>query len=813
MTNCFFESLMWHNLEMLYIASTEEHKIKSKVQGKIWRNKINRYWLTMRKCSRRMVRFVSALLIAFLFFLLLDFCFPFRTNVEYAPVIRYSDGTPMYAFLTRDEQWRMKTELKEITPELSKAIVAKEDKYFYYHTGINPIAILRAIFGNIVHAKRTSGASTITMQVSRLLRPKQRSYGNKLLEMFHAQQLEWHYSKKEILQLYLNLVPYGSNIQGVKAASLLYFNKFPDQLSLAEVTALSVIPNRPNSLVIGKDNATIIAIRNKWLQRFQKEKVFAANIVQDALQEPLTASRLTPPRNVTQLALRLRRAYPNQYDFHSTIISSFQQKAESIVLNYSHSLTMKSIYNAAAMIVDNRTRQVVAYIGSADFSDVAHDGQVDGVMAVRSPGSSLKPLVYGLSFDKGLATPKKMVTDIPVDFQGYSPENYDEKFYGNISIENALQQSLNIPAVKLLNQVGVPGFINSLHDLGYRSVWEKRKKLGLSMILGGCGVRLDEMAGLYSTLANHGNYTPLRYVVDTIRFTNKQVLSPAATYMLTDILKNLQRPDLPNENVTAADIPHIAWKTGTSYGRRDAWSIGYNNNYTIAVWAGNFSGKGNPILNGAGTATPLLFQLFNSLGNGKGILENEPPSSVQFRQVCALTGKVPNDFCENLVVDAFIPGISDYSLCDHMKEVYLSVDGKFSYCTTCLPANGYKIKMYPSIDPELANYYAQNHISFEKIPEHNPFCTRYFPGVAPIVNSLSDGTIYLITDKGKQKLQLSCAAASDVKKVYWYVNDKFVGGCDKEQKLFFIPEEPNVKISCTDDKGRNRDIQIKIKFV
>ncbi len=767
----------------------------------------------MKKWHRRILRFVLGCIGFFLSFLLLDFFFPFRADVEYAPIIRYADGTPMYAFLTKDEQWRMKTELNEITPELSKAIVEKEDKYFYRHPGVNLGAIARALGNNIIHAKRTSGASTITMQVARMLYPKKRSYGNKLLEMFHAFQLEWHYSKAEILQLYLNLVPYGSNIQGVKAASLLYFNKFPDQLSLAEVTALSVIPNRPNSLVIGKDNLTIVAIRNKWLQRFGKEKVFPSNIIQDALQEPLTVSRLNPPRFVPQLALRIRKSNPNSFDIRSTINPNLQQKAENIVLNYSHTLTMKSIYNAAAMIVNNRTHQVVAYIGSADFSDIAHDGQVDGVMAVRSPGSSLKPLVYGLGFDKGIATPKTIVTDIPVDFQGYTPENYDDHFNGNVSVENALQQSLNIPAVKLLNKVGTTTFINTLHELGFRSVWEKQKKLGLSMILGGCGVRLDEMAGLYTTLANGGNYQPIRFMVDSVRYASKQILSPASTYMLTEILKNLQRPDLPNENVNAADIPHIAWKTGTSYGRRDAWSIGYNNNYTIAVWVGNFSGKGNPVLNGAGTATPLLFQLFNSLGNGNRALENNPPSNIQFRQVCALTGKVPNDFCTKLVLDASIPGVSDNSVCDHMKEVYLSADEKFSYCTTCLPTNGYKVKMYPNIDPELASYYEKNNIAFEKIPEHNPSCTRYFPGSAPIINSLADGTTYLITERGKQQLQLSCAAANDVKKVYWYVNDKFVGGTEKEQKLFFVPDATNIKISCTDDKGRNKDIRITIKFV
>ncbi|PZP51975.1 MAG: penicillin-binding protein 1C [Pseudopedobacter saltans] len=759
------------------------------------------YYKSLSRKKKIVFNFLLSVSFLFCFFLLADLCFPFHTQGEYAPVIRYRDGSPMHIFLTKDQQWRMKTELSEISPSLTQAIIAKEDKYFLYHPGVNVGALMRAIVQNVVHVKRISGASTITMQVARMLHPKQRTYGNKCLEIFHA-----------LLQMYLNMVPYGSNIQGVKAASILYFNKFPEQLSLAEVTTLSVIPNRPNSLVIGKDNATIVKVRNKWLHRFQKEKVFSENVIADALKETLNAQRLDAPKDIPQLAWRLRRAYPLQYDITSTVDPSSQQKAETIVENYSHSLAMKDIHNSSAIIVDNRTRSILAYIGSNDFSDIAHYGQVDGVMAVRSPGSSLKPLVYGLAFDMGFITSKTILTDIPVDFKGYTPENYDNKFYGQVSAENALQQSLNIPAVKLLNRVGIATFISHLQACGYQSVWKQRDKMGLSMILGGCGVRLDEMAGLYAMLANHGKYQQLHIVADSSVYSDKQVLSSSAAYMLTDILKKLQRPDLPNENVNAQDVPHIAWKTGTSYGRRDAWSIGYDDRFTIAVWCGNFSGKGNPLLNGAATATPLLFQLFNSVG-GSLPLRDSVPNSLQFRQVCRLTGKVPNDFCTDLVIDAFIPGVSDNSVCDHLKEVDLSADEKFSYCTSCRPANGYKTKLFPNIDPELANYYEQNHIDYKKIPPHNPMCTRYFPGAEPIINSLTDGVTYLITDRGKQKLQLSCAAASDTKKVYWYVNDKFVGSMKKEDKLFFVPEANKIKVSCTDDKGRNKDIWIGIKFL
>lgn len=763
-------------------------------------------------------RFFHLLLACCSVFALLDVLFPVKTTFEYTPLVKAADGSPLYIFLTRDQQWRMFTRLEEITPELRKAIIFKEDRYFYRHTGVNPLAVLRAGWNNISRRRRTSGASTITMQVARLLSPKKRSYGNKLIEMFRALQLEGHYSKDEILQLYLNLVPYGSNIQGVKAASLLYFNKTPDQLSLAELTALSIIPNRPNSLVMGKDNDRIVRERNKWLLRFQTAGIFPEAVIRDALAEPLDARRLQPPRKAPQLALRLRRAYPGRTDIHSAIDPAVQSKAEELVRNYSAALKLYEIHNASVIIIDNNTRAVAGYVGSPDFFDKDHHGQVDGVQAVRSPGSALKPLLYGLCFDRGLATPKMTVTDIPIDMGGYAPENYDLDFRGTVTIEEALRQSLNIPAVKMLNELGTGVFINEMHTAGFRSVWKNRKKLGLSMILGGCGVRLDEMAALYASFADDGRYRPLRWTQPDRGMTGTggaplQLLSPGATYMLTQVLSELRRPDLPNNYANANGIPKIAWKTGTSYGRRDAWSIGYNKHYTIAVWVGNFSGKGSPELNGAGTATPLLFQLFHAIDRRPPPSWQAAPAGVSFRLVCARSGHVPNHYCTEQVTDAFLPGISDNRPCDHLKQVYLAADERFAYCTSCLPATGFITRLYPNLDPELVAFYESRHIAYEKIPEHNPACNRYFEGKAPVINSLTRDATYLITDKGKQQLQLGCAAGNDVKTVYWYINDRYFGACAKEEKLLFTPSDNQVKISCTDDKGRNADIRIKVRFI
>jgi len=760
-------------------------------------------------------------------FFILDFISPVKTAFEYSPVIEGKDGVILHTYLTKDHQWRMKTRLDEITPELKKAIIFKEDKYFFYHFGINPISVGRAFVNNVFRLKRTSGASTITMQVVRMSEPKSRTYLHKIIEMFRAVQLELHFSKAEIFQMYLNLVPYGSNIEGVKAASILYFNKSPDQLSLAEITALSIIPNRPNSLVVGKDNKDIIVARNKWLKRFQKARLFPDNIINDAMAEPLTAYRHEAPKLIPHFALRIRQSYPGKAEVRTSIDANVQTKAENVLTNYSNALKLRNIYNASVLIIDNRTHSVAAYIGSSDFKDLFHNGQVDGVSAVRSPGSTLKPLLYGLSIDHGIITPKTVIADVPSNFQGYTPENYDLSFRGSVSAEDALRMSLNIPAVKLLDRLSVKYFCSALVNTGFTSIWQDRKKMGLSMILGGCGVKLEELTNLYAAFANEGRYFPLQFLVpDSVWLKNSkekfdstsivksiQVLSPEANYMLTEILSELYRPDLPNLNDKARNIPKIAWKTGTSYGRKDAWSIGYNKEYTIGVWVGNFSGKGVPDLNGAGTAAPLLFELFNTIDRNANAEWNKAPKDLAFRFVCPKTGKIPNDFCEEQVMDYYIPGVSNNERCDHLKEVWLSPDEKIAYCTSCLPQSGYRTKLFPNISPELAAFYDLNHIDYDKLPPHNPDCSRTFGGQAPVITSLTNGMTYLVIDKEQQQLQLSCNAANDVHKVYWYINNKFFTSTKSGEKSFFIPDNSVIKISCTDDKGRNSNIEIKVRFI
>ena len=762
-------------------------------------------------CLRLLKRLAIFFVSIFLLFLLLNFIFPIKNKIEYSTIITDNKGEVINAFLTRDEKWRMKTELEEISPLLRKTIIAKEDKYFYRHLGVNPFAVIRAAFRNTVKMKRTSGASTITMQVARALEPRKRNIGSKLIEMFRAFQLEWKYSKDEILQLYLNLVPYGGNLEGVKSASLLYFNKNPDHLSLAEITALSIIPNRPSTLVIGKNNDLIVQQRNRWLRKFAADKVFTQKEIEDALAEPLTATRGTVPHYAQHLAYKLKKQGGDI--LQTNIDLNIQLKAEKLVADYTRSQRLKNIKNAAVIIVDNRTHKVISYIGSSGFYDSTDGGQVNGAAAIRQPGSTLKPLLYALCMDEGLLTPKKTLSDVAVNYEGYAPENYDQKYNGYVTVEYALEHSLNIPAVKSLRLIGKDPLIQKLSSCDFKQIQKDRNKLGLSMILGGCGTTLEELTGLYAAFANEGVYISPAYKKGDTLQKRVAVISPEANFMINEILSKVNRPDFPLNWQATERMPKIAWKTGTSYGRRDAWSIGYNKNFTVGVWVGNFSGVGVPDLSGANTATPLLFKIFNTIDYDSDEEWFTQPKTLESRLVCSETGLMPSDHCTDKVMDYFIPLISTTARCNNQQEIMISADEKISYCKNCVPQAGYKKKMFKMIEPEMQSWFEENKIAYNKIPPHNRDCEVIFKGNAPSITSPANGSEYLLSKKNKEPLQLVCKTANDVSKVYWYINNKFYKASPAGEKQFFIPEEGPVKISCTDDKGRNRDIKIIVRYV
>lgn len=761
--------------------------------------------------SHPRIKFTFAFLLLFIsLFLILDFLFPLPAPKSYSQIVSDSSGKPLYSFLSSDDKWRMKTELDEISDQLKKSLIYKEDKYFYFHPGFNPVSIVRAGFKNLVSGHITSGASTITMQVVRLLEPRERTYLSKITELFRAIQVEAHYSKDEILQLYLNLVPYGGNIEGVKSASILYMGRKPELLSLSQVVTLTIIPNKPGFFIPGKENERIKTERDKWLNRMKADNLFSKVEIESAWAEPITLKRRSPPQFAPHFSYRIHNQYPDSANIRTGIHLETQQKTEEILKNHVRQLSGTGVSQAAVLIMDNRSGYIIAYAGSADFNDQMVSGQVDGVRSVRSPGSTLKPFAYALAMDKGIVTPKSILLDVPTDFNGYSPENFDETFTGSVTMEDALSKSLNLPAVSVIDAISPRIFIESLVTAGFRQIKTDSYKLGLSVVLGGCGVRLEELVPAYSIFSRRGRFLPLKWIKSDTSTYTIPVISEASAYSVGTILTSLTRPDFPQYYQSGIHLPKLGWKTGTSYGRRDGWSIGFNHRFTIGVWVGNFSGQGVPELTGAEMATPLLFDLFNAVDYNSTNEWFPRPRDLEFRLVCAESGLPPGPECTNKIMDDFLPSVSSNRICTHIKKIKVNETETISYCTRCDRGNGTKWVAFPDLQPELIAWYNQNGIRYKKIPPHNSTCTRIFSENGPLITSPLNQTDYFLEKGEKQKIQLVAQAETDVSTLYWYVNDRLTTTTKPGVPGWMNGTPGAYKIQCTDDKGRTTTLRFRV---
>ena len=736
--------------------------------------------------------------------LILDLIFPFKISVCWSPVIRDRKGEWIGAYLSCDDKWRIYPPSQAKLNALEKIVLFKEDKYFYFHPGINPLAIVRATVQNLIRGEVHSGASTLTMQLARMLHRRERTIGSKLLETFRAIQLELHYSKAEILNAYLSLLPYGGNLEGITAASKLYFDTDPELLSLSQQVILSVIPNNPNRLSIRKNPNELRIVRDYWLGQLLQHRQITQIEYQDAIIERINIFQKKQEWAAPHFCRRVRDQESNKGEIISTLDLQLQHQAKAIGDSHIRRWQLAGISQYAVLIAKNDSGNVLAYLGSSGFENKLGQGEVDGLRAIRSPGSALKPIAYSLAYDQGHITPASMLPDIPLDFGGYQPENFDKIFHGKVSASFALANSLNLPAVYLLEKIGLYHFLDKLVQLEFTSIRKKRKQLGLSTILGGCGLTAEELIQVYMSLANQGSGPKLKYLASSSLDTLPILCSAEAAWLVTRDLTQHIRPDLPNGFQNGREVPHIAWKTGTSYGRRDAWSVGYNDTYTILVWFGNFDGTGSPLLSGADVATPLLFDLFN-------ILQKQTPSQIghikppgiQQRKVCPESGAPPAASCPYTLMDYFIPGVSSVSVCAHLKNVSISKDKRISFCDFCrFSTNSIEI-YYPNYSPEQIEWMMAENIPFEKIPPHNPQCSYALVQEKLTIQTPAQGQSYLLEKENTEGIPFRCLTPADAQMLHWYLNGKFIGTSPARDALFFTPPEGQSQVQCVDDKGRS----------
>ncbi len=589
------------------------------------------------KWRRRL--FIVLLLLASLFVTLwlLDRLYPLPLpdgNRHFAQVVTDQHGEPLRVFADRQGIWRYPVTLQQVAPEYLEALINYEDRWFYQHNGVNPLALLRALGQWIYYGKPVSGGSTLTMQVARILQPHDKSLAGKVQQIFRALQLEWHFSKQEILTLYLNYAPFGGPIEGVQAASYTFLGKPASQLTHAEAALLAVLPQLPSRLRPDRYPQRARMARDKVLLRLQHFGVWQEQTVAEAIREPVIAQFNSAPQKAPLLARRLAAQYPDRQIIHSTIDAGLQSSLRLLVRDYIAQYPEKT--SAALVLIDNASMSVKAYLGSADFANDERFGHVDMIQATRSPGSTLKPFLYAMALDSGLIHEQSMLLDVPSNFEGYRPENFTRGFSGAVSVREALQRSLNVPAVQVLQHYSPRKFYAGLANAGVALSLPDMAEPNLSMILGGAGSSLENLTQLFASFGRKGRTAALNFVVDAkaIKPAERKLMSAESAWIIQDILRSVPI-DLSSRHAALETqrSRRIAFKTGTSYGFRDAWVLAVSEKVTIGLWIGRPDGTPLVDNNGRRNAVPLLKKVLRLLP-AELMSAPEKPDAVTREVIC-----------------------------------------------------------------------------------------------------------------------------------------------------------------------------------
>jgi penicillin-binding protein 1C len=554
-------------------------------------------------------------------FFVADYLFPLSISPKKTTqTIVAQDGTPLWRFADENGIWRYSVTLDEVPDYYLDVLLNYEDRYFYEHIGINPIALLRAAWQNITNVRIVSGGSTISMQVARLLYPHDRTLFGKLKQIFRTLQLELHYSKKEILTLYINHAPYGGTIEGIGAASWSYFGKPPKDLTRSEATLLAVLPQAPSRLRPDRFPERAQKARDKVLDRLATFHVWPDELIEQVRRYNVSAYSRKTPQLAPLLAYRLKNKYPNDNIIHSTIETSIQYHLEDLAANRVKRLAPKT--SLAILVVDHTDMTVKGYVGSADFNDKERFGEIDMISALRSPGSTLKPFIYALTIEEGMIHSESLLQDVPRITTDYRPTNFDEGFNGPVSASEALSKSLNLPAVQLIELYGPKRFTGKLAAVGLR-LYSIANNPNISYILGGASLRMDQLVSAYSAFARHGNVSPLRFT-QAEPLIEKPFLSDGSAWITKQMMVKSNQ---------------LFYKTGTSYGYRDAWAVGVNPRYLIGVWVGRPDGTPVAGQYGSVSAMPILQQVNSILLNREKYLNrplpfDEKPQSVSSKKIC-----------------------------------------------------------------------------------------------------------------------------------------------------------------------------------
>lgn len=731
-------------------------------------------------------------------------------------VVESVDGEILRVTLAADDQYRVWTPVERIAPEVGKAFQLKEDRYFYWHPGVNPVSLVRAGFRSYGGGIR-QGGSTLTMQLARLMyRLNTRSPWGKFKQAGLAVWLELRFSKREILEAYLNLVPFGGNVQGVGAASRVYFSKGPERISLGEALTLAVIPQSPTKRV--SQEASLLRARRAlgelWLQRWWVWGDREAERRQVELEVRAKAEHGMPqlaPHFVDALLAQQGRRGGR---LETSLDAGLQRVVERQIRGFVGQYGERGIRNVSALLVDHRDMSVRAWVGSSDFRDASIDGQVNGVLAKRSPGSTLKPFVYALAMDQGLLHPQTILKDAPTSFGPYSPENFDGRFFGPITAEQALIRSRNVPAAGVASRLRRPSLYQFLQSAGV-SRMESEEHYGLALALGGGELTMEELVGLYAMLANGGELRPVETLRKRRKVEGVRLLSAEASFVTLDMLSKNPAPDGVGDLMSRGRWT-VAWKTGTSWGFRDAWSVGVVGPYVLAVWIGNFGGEGNPSFVGVDAAAPLFFRIVDALNLARPNEEvpvRKVPEGVKRIAVCAASGELPNVHCPSTVETWYLPGKSPIRVSQLHRAVAVDVGSGRPVCPP-FAAENVRWEVFEFWSSDVLKQFREAGLPRRRAPEM-PDCLNGAQGEAPKIASPLRGVSYeLRRSKGGEAIALEAAVAGDVQDLFWFDGNALIGKVGvREGALGWRPEAEGAHlIRVIDDHGRSAERDVQVRF-
>lgn len=768
--------------------------------------KIIKYFKQLSITRKVIFILITILVIAYIF------CLPRQLfHVPYSTVVTDRNGELLGARIASDGQWRFPP--RTTTPEkVKQCLITFEDRHFYHHWGVNPVSTGRATYQNLKNKRIVSGGSTLTMQTIRLARNESRTFGEKFIEMILATRLEFRASKEKILSMYVSHAPFGGNVVGLDAAAWRYFGHSAEELSWAEAAMLAVLPNAPAMIHLSKSRQSLLNKRNRLLKQLYGRKIIDSSTYELAISEPLPDEPHPLPQIAPHLVSRFYQERNGKYSV-STIDRGIQSQIENVAERWSNEFNRSDIRNLAILVIDIRTNQVVAYCGNVNFERKQSGNQVDVIQAPRSTGSILKPFLYYAMLQEGSLLPHTLLPDIPININGFTPQNFSLQFEGAVPASEALARSLNIPAVTMLQKYGVPKFHTFLRQIGLKTINRPASHYGLSLILGGAEATLWDVTNTYAHMGRSLLQLPQTecslLLSDTEDSENSEavtsakttdIFQPGAVWQTFNALTEVNRP----EEIDWKSIPSmhpIAWKTGTSHGFRDAWAVGVTPHYAIGVWVGNATGEGKPGLVGARTAGPVLFDIFSLLPPTQWF--KRPGNVFVKTEVCRKSGHLKGRFCEETDTLLILPAGLKTEACPYHHLVTLSADETHRIYENCANLEPTIQKSWFTLPPVWEWYYKQHHPEYSPLPPFKPGCGEDALQPMQFIYPPMNARIVLPKqmDGSPGYMTAELAHGNPATTIFWHLDNTYLTQTQDFHKISLQPTPGKHSLTAVDSAG------------